>query len=368
MRTIVSVVGARPQFVKLAPVSRAFAALSGRVRHRIVHTGQHYDHEMSGRFFDELEIPRPDVDLGIGSGQHGRQTASMLAALEVELHNTSPEAVIVYGDTNSTLAATLAASKLQLPLCHIEAGLRSFDRSMPEEINRIVADHCADRLYPPTPVAMANLWTEGLGNRSVPAGDVMLDAVRHNEQLAAQNSDVLGRYGLENRDYGVVTIHRPINTTPDALAAILESLERIARRDLPLLFPMHPRTRAVLVGRVFAADSELRLVEPLGHLDMLRALSAARLVITDSGGLQKEAAFVGTPCITLRETTEWTETVEMGANVLVGDSAVKLQAAVRAALWTPAPDWQRAIRANYGDGEAARRIVEDIERWLLQEA
>lgn len=354
--------------MKLAPISRAFGALAESARHRIVHTGQHYDHEMSGLFFEELEIPRPDIDLGIGSGPHGRQTASMLAALEAEFDRSSTDVVIVYGDTNSTLAAALAASKMHIPVCHIEAGLRSFDRSMPEEINRIVADHCSDRLYPPTPVALSNLAVEGLTNRAVPAGDVMLDAVRYNARLAEQKSDIRARYGLEGQEYGVVTVHRPANTTPQALADVLASLEKIAGSELQLLFPIHPRTRAALAGRLPAAVSGLRIVEPLGHLDMLKALSAARLVITDSGGLQKEAAFVGTPCITLRDTTEWTETVEMGANILVGRSPERLEAAVRSALDGPKPDWRESIRSNYGDGDSALRIVEDIEGWSGREA
>jgi UDP-N-acetylglucosamine 2-epimerase len=359
----VSVVGARPQFVKLAPVCRAFEALCEPGVHRIVHTGQHYDREMSDLFFEELEIPRPDRDLGIGSGPHGRQTASMLVALEEEFERSRPRAVIVYGDTNSTLAAALAASKMNIPLCHIEAGLRSFDRTMPEEINRLVADHCADRLYPPTPLALANLETEGLGNRSVLAGDVMLDAVRYNLRLADQRSDVLGRYGLDGRDYGVVTVHRPINTTPEALDAILASLEAIAEAELPLLFPMHPRTRAILPESHSLADSGILVTEPLGHLDMLKAISGARVVVTDSGGLQKEAAFVGTPCVTLRDTTEWMETVEIGANVLIGTCLADLRPAVRSALETPAEDWQDSIRLHYGDGNSAMRIVEDLRDW-----
>jgi UDP-N-acetylglucosamine 2-epimerase len=359
----VSVVGARPQFVKLAPVCRAFDALSGPGVHRIVHTGQHYDREMSDLFFEELDIPRPDIDLGIGSGPHGRQTASMLKALEAEFDRSGPDVVIVYGDTNSTLAAALAASKMNIPLCHIEAGLRSFDRSMPEEINRVVADHCSDRLYPPTPLALANLENEGLEDRSVQVGDVMLDAVQYNLRLAEEKSDVESRYGLDGRDYGVVTVHRPINTTPEALSTILGSLEAIAGSGLPLLFPMHPRTRAVLPESHPLADSGILIVEPLGHLDMLKAISGARVVITDSGGLQKEAAFVGTPCLTLRETTEWTETVEIGANELIGTSPAELKAALRSALETSSANWQDSIRLHFGDGNSARRIVEDLSDW-----
>jgi UDP-N-acetylglucosamine 2-epimerase len=359
----VSVVGARPQFVKLAPVSRAFETLTGYGTHRIVHTGQHYDPEMSDLFFDELELPRPDLDLGVGSGPHGRQTARMMEALEAEFARARPGVVIVYGDTNSTLAATLVSTKLNIPTCHIEAGLRSFDRSMPEEINRVVADHCGDRLYAPTPAAMANLANEGLKGRAVLSGDVMLDAVRHNLALAARKSDVLERYDLEGRDFGVVTIHRPFNTTGPRLAAILDTLEQIGRSELPLLFPVHPRTRAGLDERVRSLVGCLRVTAPLGHLDMLRAVSHARVVLTDSGGVQKEAAFLGVPCITLRDSTEWTETVEMNANVLVGQSSDRLTAAVRRVLSQDAPDWSESISAHYGDGRAAQRIVEDLVRW-----
>jgi len=361
--SFVSVVGARPQFVKLAPVSRAFETLTGPGTHRVVHTGQHYDPEMSDLFFDELELPRPDLDLGVGSGSHGRQTALMMEALEAEFARARPGVVVVYGDTNSTLAATLVSTKLKIPTCHIEAGLRSFDRSMPEEINRVVADHCGDRLYAPTPAAMANLAREGLEDRAVLSGDVMLDAVRHNLALAARKSDVLERYDLKGRGFGVVTIHRPFNTTGSRLAAILEALEQIGRSELPLLFPVHPRTRAGMDERVRSLESCLRVTTPLGHLDMLRAVSHARVVITDSGGLQKEAAFLGVPCITLRDTTEWTETVEMNANVLVGQSSAMLTAAVRRALSQDAPDWSESISTHYGDGRAAERIVEDLVRW-----
>ncbi len=363
MKTAVSIVGARPQFIKLAPVSRAFDARADSIGHRIVHTGQHYDEAMSAVFFDELEIPKPDIDLDVGSGPHGRQTAAMLAALESEFEASSPDVVIVYGDTNSTLAGALAAVKMQIPVCHIEAGLRSFNRSMPEEINRLVTDHCADRLYAPTPVAMAHLAREGLGDRAVRSGDVMLDAFRFNLRLAEEKSAVMDRHGLREGEYGIVTIHRPANTTKAALERILGALEKIADTDIPLLFPMHPRTRAMLDLSSRAEDSALQIVEPLSYLDMLRALKSARIVLTDSGGLQKEAAIAGTPCITLRDETEWTETVDMGANALVGQSAEHLERAVRKVLRGGPAHWEDAIREHYGDGAAARIIVDDVVSW-----
>ena len=357
MMTIDSIVGARPQFIKLAPISRAFANRGDMVRHRIVHTGQHYDQGMSDVFFEELEIPKPDIELHIGSAPHGQQTGAMLAALELEFEAHRPDVILVYGDTNSTLAATLAATKMHIPVCHVEAGLRSFNREMPEEINRLVADHCADRLYAPTPVAMRHLDREGLAERSVLSGDVMLDAVRYNVGLAEKSSDVMARFGLTDREFGIATIHRPINTARDALVDIVEAFGRIAG-NLPLVFPMHPRTRAVLDGAL-NIDPGLHIVEPLGYLDMLRALGAARLVLTDSGGLQKEAAFLGTPCVTLREETEWTETVEIGANVLVGQSTDRLEEAVQKALGRPPASWEPDIAEHNGDGKAAQKIDND---------
>ncbi len=363
MKTAVSIVGARPQFIKLAPVSRAFEVHADSMRHRIVHTGQHYDEAMSAVFFDELEIPKPDVDLDVGSGPHGRQTAAMLAALESEFETSPPDVVLVYGDTNSTLAGALAAVKMQIPVCHIEAGLRSFNRSMPEEINRLVADHCADRLYAPTPVAMAHLEREGLADRSVRSGDVMLDAFRFNLRLADEKSGVMDRYGLSEGGYGIVTIHRPVNTTAEALGRILGALEKIADEHIPLLFPMHPRTRAMLDRGSRDPGSALEIVDPLSYLDMLRALRSARIVLTDSGGLQKEAAISGTPCVTLRDETEWTETVDMGANVLVGQSVERLERAVRDVLLAPPANWDDAIREQYGAGAAAGNIVDDVVNW-----
>jgi UDP-N-acetylglucosamine 2-epimerase len=355
-RQFVSVVGARPQFVKLAPICQAFAGLDA-VQHHIVHTGQHYDATMSKVFFEELAIPAPDTNLNVGSGGHGEQTGRMLSELEALFNKTTPDAVIVYGDTNSTLAACLAAVKLHLPVAHVEAGLRSFNRAMPEEINRVATDHCADRLYAPTPTGLQNLTNENLQQRSVFSGDVMRDTVIRNLAIAGQRG--AGRYASDER-YGVLTLHRPVNTDPDVLPALLHELDAIAQRTMPLLFPVHPRIRLVVEG-CQSSFKALRAVEPLAYLDMLVAVKHAGLVITDSGGLQKEAAFVDTPCVTLRDETEWTETVDIGVNVLSGTGSSEIEASVSAALEVAFDDnVARALDQHFGSGTAAKTIVEDL--------
>jgi UDP-N-acetylglucosamine 2-epimerase len=362
--TLVSVVGARPQFVKLAPVCRSLADLAPTWRHRIVHTGQHYDYGMSEVFFEDLNIPLPDINLNIGSGAQGAQTGAMIAALERELESAKPDGVIVYGDTNSSLAAAIVASKLLIPQFHVEAGLRSFDRTMPEEINRIVSDHCAELLFAPTDTAMANLAREGLSTRARLVGDVMYDAVLYNADVARHNSNVLAGLGVNAGEYAVVTIHRPANTGAATLAGLMQTLADIARNDLPIVFPMHPRTRATLGEAVSSDLGSMKILEPQPYVDMLALVQNARMVLTDSGGLQKEAAFLGTPCITMRDTTEWTETVEIGANELTGFSAGKIRAAVRRIMGAETTDWNDRIPALYGDGRAADRVATDIINWL----
>lgn len=365
-RKLISVVGARPQFVKLAPIANAIDGADNAM-HQVIHTGQHYDENMSAAFFDELKLPKPDIDLGVGSGSHAEQTGAMLTALEAAFLKESPDAVLVYGDTNSTLAATLAATKIHIPVAHIEAGLRSYDRGMPEEVNRLVADHCGDRLYAPTPRAMTNLETEGLTNRSVLSGDVMLDAVNTNRELAASKSDVLARFGLEPGAFGLVTVHRASNTTGDALTDLMQALEETANKHLKLIFPVHPRTRAMLDELDYAAPDGLTLTDPMPYLDNLSLIEAAALVLTDSGGVQKEAAFLHTPCLTLRDETEWTETVEIGANRLVGGNPEKLDDAVRDTLKAENVFDDAVIRRmieHYGEGNAAELIVNDCLEWL----
>lgn len=366
MLDILSVVGARPQFVKLAPLARAFREREG-VQHRIVHTGQHYDDRMSSIFFDQLAIPAPDRNLEVGSGSHGQQTADMLVGIEACLVERRPDAVLVYGDTNSTLAAVMAATKLHVPVAHVEAGLRSYDRHMPEEINRLAADHCSDRLYAPTPQALANLERENLADRAILSGDVMRDAVTAHHELARAESRVLNQLELLDEPFVLVTLHRPANTTRENLTRLLDGLVSRLDGSMRVIFPMHPRTRGVLGATIDTLPPALSVIDPLSYLDMLRAASAARLIVTDSGGLQKEAAFLGTPCITAREQTEWVETVELGVNRLVGNDLARLAAALDHFLhgadpFTP----ETALRMDeqYGKGDAASRHCDDLIRWL----
>ena len=343
---LIVVVGARPQFIKAAPVSRALAAQPG-VREVIVHTGQHFDPEMSQKFFRELELPEPAYNLGVRGGGHGAMTGRMLEALEPILQAERPDAVLVYGDTNSTLAGALAAAKLHIPVAHVEAGLRSFNRRMPEEINRVLTDHVSTLLYCPTGTAVGNLAREGIGAGVENVGDVMYDATLHAAARACAGSRILERLGLAEGAYAVATVHRAENTDdPETLSQILDYL-RARAGGQPLVLPLHPRTRRAVEGAALSLDG-LRAVPPCGYLDMHRLLQGATAVYTDSGGLQKEAYFHRTPCVTLRGETEWVETVEKGWN----------------RLWR-GPDYRprRAI-AEYGDGSAARRIVAHLKDWL----
>jgi UDP-GlcNAc3NAcA epimerase len=325
---IVTVLGARPQFVKAAPVSRAL-----RRRHQecIIHTGQHYDARMSQQFFDELSIPRPDYNLGVGSHSHGKQTGEMLAGIEAVLCQEDCDLVLVYGDTNSTLAGALAGAKLHLPVAHVEAGLRSFNRRMPEEINRVVADRVSDLLFCPTEAAVRNLSAEGIVQGVHLVGDVMLDALRERVAAGLSAERVLGPLGLRDGRYVLATVHRAENTDdPGRLESIVRGLLAL---DEPVLLPLHPRTRAALerFGLYQTSSAGLHIVEPLGFADMLAVERAARVIVTDSGGVQKEACWLGVPCVTVREETEWVETVDSGWNVLVGTDTSALVRAVRAA-------------------------------------
>ena len=362
---IVSVVGARPQFVKLAPIARSLGS-QAEIVHRVIHTGQHYDDQMSAVFFEELELPKPDEYLGVGSGTHAVQTAGMLMKLEQSFRDQRPDCVLVYGDTNSTLAATLAAVKLQIPIAHIEAGLRSFNRQMPEEINRIVADHCSDRLYAPTPAAMVNLDNENMTSRAVLSGDVMRDAVQFNSSMAQRTSRVLQQFDLTPGEFGVLTIHRPVNTTPSVLSMLLGTLSS-DDSPVPLLFPVHPRTRQVIDRLETPIGPRIRLADPVPYLDMLRLVEAAAVILTDSGGVQKEAAFLATPCVTLREETEWTETIVMGVNCLVGQSPPQIRDALQRVsgsghIFTDSV--MHKMDEHYGRGDAAAAIVNDLSIWL----
>lgn len=375
---LVSIVGARPQFVKIAPLARAVADLNaqepGILDHVIVHTGQHYDQGMSDVFFAELELPEAQVNLGVGSGSHGRQTGAMLERLEEVLQHQAPDAVIVYGDTNSTLAGALAACKLQLPTAHVESGLRSFKRSMPEEINRVVADHVCDLLLAPTPTAMRNLANEGLAERAEWTGDIMLDAVLEFRQVAAERATIGERLHLVAGTFGVVTIHRAENTDNiERLRQILHGINQLADGPLRMVFPAHPRTRKLIGARLpdWRPRPNLMLVEPAGYLDMLWLLDNAAVALTDSGGLQKEAFFLGCPCVTLREETEWTETVSLGGNVLVGVDAERMRSAVLECLEQRPSSADRApsVRdAPFGRGAAAVSVLQAIMRMAQSRA
>ena len=363
MTDIVSILGARPQFIKAAVVSRALAAHGG-VRERLLHTGQHYDAQMSDVFFDELEIPAPEWNLGIGSGPHGQQTGRMLEAIEEVLTTTRPDWVLVYGDTNSTLAGALAAAKLHIPVAHVEAGLRSFNRSMPEEINRIVTDHVASLLFAPTPTAMAHLAREGVARAQCHlVGDVMYDSVLHLAPRASERSEALARERLQPGSYVLATVHRAENTdSPERLGHILAGLAAVAS-EVPVVLPLHPRTRAILSEQGPGPERApgLRLIDPVGYLDMLALERGAKLVVTDSGGVQKEAFFQRVPCLTLRHETEWTELVEAGWNRLVPPvSAEAVEAALREALARARPG--EPAQAMYGGGAAGEAIARLIAR------
>lgn len=362
---LMQVVGARPQFVKLAPVSRAIEAANAggaRIENLVVHTGQHYDPSMSDVFFAELAIPQADLDLGVGSGSHGRQTARMLEGLETAILERRPDLVLTYGDTNSTLAATLAAAKLHVPVAHVEAGLRSFNRLMPEETNRLVADHLSELLFAPTPEAMKNLAQEGLADRARRVGDVMLDAIRAFAPVALERSRILERLALAPGGYLVATLHRAENTPADRLGPLLEALAAVGSAGRPVVLPLHPRTAHVIrdAGLALPSGPGLRTLEPLGYLDMIALVARARIVLTDSGGLQKEAFFLGRPCVTLRGETEWVETVTGGGNVVTGTDAGRVRDAVAgwdAALASGEPDFGPAVRDAFGDGSASAQIV-----------
>jgi UDP-GlcNAc3NAcA epimerase len=343
---ILTVVGARPQFIKAAVLSRAVAVEPGAAE-IMVHTGQHFDANMSDIFFHELAIPAPARHLGIHGGGHGEMTGRMLAALEPVMIEAKPDVVVVYGDTNSTLAGALAAVKLRLPVAHVEAGLRSFNRAMPEEINRVLADHASDLLFCPTEAAVANLRREGISDGVCAVGDVMYDATLFARAAAAERSDIVERLGRGR--YALATLHRAENTDdPRALKRAIDYLS-VAAREHRIVFPIHPRTRAAAAAAGLSLAA-LEVVEPLGYFDMHHLLQGAALVFTDSGGLQKEAYFHRVPCVTLRAETEWVETVACGWN----------------RLWHVESYRPRRDIAEYGDGRAGERILRAIlERYAL---
>lgn len=347
---LLTIVGARPQFIKAAAFSRV-----ARQRHTeiLVHTGQHYDRQLSDVFFSELELPKPDYHLGVGSGSHGSQTAQMLERIEPLIVREQADCVVIYGDTNSTLAGALAAAKLGLPVAHVEAGLRSYVRTMPEEINRIVADRLSTYLFAPTQTAVDNLAREGIVSGVLLTGDIMYDALLKHAPLATERSTILRDLGLPLGGFVLATVHRAANTDdPGRLADIIDALALLHE---PVIVPLHPRTRAALMATDIEVEPPVRVVEPVGYLDMLALEQAARLVLTDSGGVQKEAYMLGVPCVTMREETEWKETLVGGWNVLAGSDTERILAAVR----RPRPTCARA--PVFGDGHAAESMIAALE-------
>jgi UDP-GlcNAc3NAcA epimerase len=359
-----TIVGARPQFIKAAAVSRAIARAAARlsappVVERILHTGQHYDAGMSQVFFDQLGIPLPQANLEIGSGPHGFQTGRMLGAIETVLLEDPPDRVLVYGDTNSTLAGALAAAKLGIPVAHVEAGLRSFNRAMPEEINRIVTDRLSAQLFCPTPAAVENLRREGVADGIHQVGDVMYDnALYYAGQARSLEGALLDRCGVKPGQYLLATVHRAENTDdPVRLKRLTEALASVSTAARPLLIPLHPRTRRRIEELQILPDSAMRLIDPVPYLEMIALERNAALILTDSGGVQKEAFFFQVPCVTLRAETEWTETVEVGANRLwsPAEEASALAAVVESMIRQEIS--RTTVEKMYGQGDASDQIV-----------
>jgi len=356
MRKIVSIVGARPQFIKAAILSRQFRLLG--VQESIIHTGQHFEANMSDIFFREMEIPKPAYQLDIHTLSHGAMTGRMLEGIEKALHVEKPDGVVLYGDTNSTLAGALAASKLRIPIVHVEAGLRSFDMTMPEEVNRVLTDRVSNILFCPTETAVNNLKREGFDHmpaKIVNSGDVMYDAALYYEDKALLKSDILRRIGTKK--FVLATIHREENAdSPEKLRSIITGLNEI-HKQVPVVVPLHPRTRNILAQQYILPN--FMIIDPVGYFDMIILLKNAELVITDSGGVQKEAFFFGKHCITLREQTEWVELVEKGLNMLVGSDSRRLISAFNY-FSTQESDFSANL---YGNGHAAKTMAEIIQKF-----
>ncbi len=351
---IVTIVGARPQFIKAFPVSQALRQSYQEV---LVHTGQHYDENMSRVFFSELGIPEPDYNLNIGSAPHGRQTGAMMDLIEQVLLDEKPAWVLLYGDTNSTLAGALTAAKLNIPIAHVEAGLRSFNKKMPEEINRIVADHLSSLLLCPSQTAANNLQAEGIQDGVHVIGDVMLDSLQAALEKNKNKITILNKLNLTPHDYYLATIHRAENTDrPERLLSIIEAFSALDRR---VIIPLHPRTRKIFsaIGYNIAAHSNVIVIEPVGYLEMACLEQNAHFILTDSGGIQKEAYWLKVPCITLRDETEWVETVQLGWNILVGADTRRI---VQSVDEFSTPDEHPQL---YGDGQSSKRIVDLIGKW-----
>ena len=371
---VICVVGARPNFMKMAPILRAFSANTPAIPTLLVHTGQHYDKDMNDKLFEDLRLPRPDINLDVGSATHAVQTAEVMRRFEPVIDTHKPSCVLVVGDVNSTLACTLVAVKKGIPVVHVEAGLRSYDRKMPEEINRILTDQIADRLYTTERSAEANLVREGIAAERVRfVGNVMIDSLLHNREFSRTPAATVAAGGFDPaliggpEGYGVVTLHRPSNVDhPDVLASLLGVLSEITRQ-LPLVFALHPRTKANIerfgLGHLID-NTRLILLPPQGYLEMLGLMAGARIVLTDSGGLQEETTALGVPCLTLRENTERPITVEQGTNTMVGRdvAAIRKEAAV-----ILAGHGKQGRVPELWDGRAAERIADDLATWLLDQ-
>lgn len=351
-----TIVGARPQFIKAFAVSRELRLEHDEI---LVHTGQHYDEELSDVFFDELGIPKPEYNLGVGSDSHGRQTAAMLEGIEEIIETESPDVVLLYGDTNSTLAGAIAAAKIEPVVAHVEAGLRSYNRDMPEEINRVLTDHASDLLFAPSESAVKTLADENITEGVHFVGDVMYDAILWAREVAQERSDVLSRVGVTEGDYSLATVHRASNTdSPGKLQEIIDGLAMSPNR---VVLPVHPRTEKRLkeYGMWSEAQENLTVIDPVGYLDFVRLLDLSNRVATDSGGVQKEAFYLDTPCITMREETEWKETLVCGWNVLVGSDSEAIEEEL-------SRNKQLCENSDpYGEGEAAARIVGILENIVL---
>lgn len=357
MIKVLTVVGARPQFIKAAMVSQAMAKC-GQIKEILLHTGQHYDPLLNGGVGEDLGLPEPKYNLHVGSGSHGVQTARMLEGIEKVLQAERPEGVLVYGDANSTLAGALVAAKLHIPLAHVEAGVRSYNRLMPEETNRIITDHISDLLFCPTRQACENLKQEGITSNAHFVGDVMYDALLRVKNIALSRREVLHRLHVSPRAYALATIHRAENTDVESrLRGIMAALAQL-NPVLPVVFPVHPRTKKML-GKSLSGNGcqlALKLVEPVGYLEMVTLEAHAAVIITDSGGVQKEALWNGVPCVTVRGETEWPETVSSGFNVLAGSQSSKIVECVKEVIGRPRPESTEA----FGDGHAAQRIIKHL--------
>lgn len=351
MKKILTILGARPQFIKAAAVSNQ---MRGRIEEILVHTGQHYDPNMSDVFFEELNIPKPKYHLNIGSGSHGAQTGDMLREIEKVLLAEKPDFVMVYGDTNSTLAGALAASKLLIPVIHIEAGLRSFNKAMPEEQNRILTDHISDLLCVPTQTAVNHLKSEGITKGVHLVGDVMYDGILHFSKIAHEKSNILQHLDLKEGEFMLCTIHRAENTNdPERLKSICSALSSV---DTKIILPLHPRTVNYIANYGINLGENVQVIEPVGYLDMVRLMAACSKIVTDSGGVQKEAFFLAKPCITMRDETEWVETVENGWNRIVGAETSQ----IKDAILNFNPTQER--KDYFGSGNAVEQIINLIEK------